>query len=107
MSYSSLKECVDDLERTGRLRRVTEEVDPHLEMAEIQRRVYAARGPALLFTRVKGTAFPCVSNLYGTRERTHFLFRDTLAGVKALLELKGDPMAWARKPLGYLGLPLT
>ncbi|MDB5049563.1 MAG: 4-hydroxybenzoate decarboxylase subunit [Fibrobacteres bacterium] len=107
MSYSSLKECVDDLERTGRLRRVTEEVEPRLEMAEIQRRVYAARGPALLFTRVKGTAFPCLSNLYGTRERTHYLFRNTLAGVKALLALKADPMAWLRKPLSYAGLPLT
>ncbi|MEO7427348.1 MAG: UbiD family decarboxylase [Fibrobacteria bacterium] len=107
MPYAGLKECVEDLERTGRLLRVGEEVDANLEMAEIQRRVHAARGPALLFTRVKGTAFPCLSNLYGTRERTHFLFRDTLAGVKALLALKGDPMAWARKPLSYLGLPLT
>ena len=107
MSYASLKESIADLDRTGQLRRVTEEVDPDQEMAEIQRRVYAARGPALLFTKVKGTAFPCVSNLYGTQARTHFLFRESLAGVKALLGLKADPMAWARKPLGYLGLPFT
>jgi 4-hydroxy-3-polyprenylbenzoate decarboxylase len=105
MSYANLKDCIDDLERTGRLRRVTEEVDPRLEMAEIQRRVYAAGGPALLFTRVKGTAFPCVSNLYGTRERTHYIFRDTLAGVKDLMALKGDPMAWVRKPLSCLRIP--
>jgi 4-hydroxy-3-polyprenylbenzoate decarboxylase len=107
MAYSSLKDAADDLERTGRLRRVSEEVDPHLEMAEIQRRVYAAGGPALLFTRVKGTAFPCLSNLYGTRERTHFLFRDTLDGVKSLLELKADPMAWARHPLRHARVPFT
>ncbi len=107
MPYAGLKDCVEDLDRTGQLLRVREEVDANLEMAEIQRRVYAARGPALLFTRVKGTTFPCLSNLYGTRERTQFLFRDTLAGVKALLKLKGDPMAWARKPLSYLGLPFT
>ncbi|HKP97185.1 MAG TPA: UbiD family decarboxylase [Fibrobacteria bacterium] len=107
MSYASLKACVDDLERTGRLLRVTEEVDPHLEMAEIQRRVYAARGPALFFARVKGTAFPCVSNLFGTGERTHFIFRDTLAGVKALLALKGDPMAWRKDPAGLARLPFT
>jgi 4-hydroxy-3-polyprenylbenzoate decarboxylase len=107
MAYSSLKDAVDDLERTGRLLRVAEEVDPHLEMAEIQRRVYAARGPALLFTRVKGTPFPCLSNLYGTRERTHFLFRDTLEGVKHLLELKADPMAWTKRPWRFAGLPFT
>lgn len=107
MSYSSLKDAVDDLERTGQLRRVTGEVDPHLEMAEIQRRVYAARGPALLFTRVKGTSFPCLSNLYGTEGRTHFLFRDSLEGVKALLGLKADPMAWTRHPWRHAQVPFA
>ncbi|MDQ3002660.1 MAG: UbiD family decarboxylase [Fibrobacterota bacterium] len=107
MSYSSLKDAVDDLERTGQLRRVTGEVDPHLEMAEIQRRVYAARGPALLFTRVKGTSFPCLSNLYGTEGRTHFLFRDSLEGVKALLGLKADPMAWTRHPWLHARVPFA
>ncbi|MDB5102931.1 MAG: UbiD family decarboxylase [Fibrobacteres bacterium] len=107
MAYSSLKDAVDDLERTGQLRRVAEEVDPRLEMAEIQRRVYAARGPALLFTRVKGTAFPCLSNLYGTRERTHFLFRGTLDRVKALLELKADPLAWMKAPLRHARTPFA
>ena len=107
MSYASLKECADDLEKSGQLRRIGEEVDPRLEMAEIQRRVYRARGPALLFTRVKGCDFPCLSNLYGTQERTRYLFRDTLAGVKALLALKGDPLAPGKHPLRYLGLPNT
>jgi 4-hydroxy-3-polyprenylbenzoate decarboxylase len=107
MAYTSLKDAVDDLERTGQLLRVTEEVDPNLEMAEIQRRVYAARGPALLFTRVQGTAFPCLSNLYGTQARTHFLFRHTLDRVKAILELKADPMAWARKPWRHALSPFT
>ncbi len=107
MAYASLKAAVDDLERTGQLLRVTEEVDPNLEMAEIQRRVYAAQGPALLFTRVKGTAFPCLSNLYGTQARTHFLFRHTLDRVKAILELKADPMAWTRKPWRHAHSPFT
>ncbi len=107
MAYSSLRDCVEDLERHGQLRRVEEEVDPHLEMAEIQRRVYAAQGPALLFTRVKGTGFPCLANLYGTQKRTHFLFRHTLADVKALLDLKRDPMAWTRHPWRQRKLPWT
>lgn len=103
MAYANLSEAVSDLERTGRLRRIEGECDPHLEMAEIQRRTYAAGGPALLFARVKGTAFPCLSNLYGTRERTRWLFRETLEPAKTLLALKADPMAWTREPLRHLG----
>lgn len=87
------------------LRRVEEEVDPRLEMAEIQRRVYSAGGPALLFTRVQGTAFPCLSNLYGTRERTHHLFRRTLEPVKALLSLKQDPFGWLAHPWRHRHAP--
>ncbi len=107
MAYSSLMDCVKDLELRGQLKRVNIVVDPKLEMAEIQRRVYQAQGPALLFTNVKGCAFPCVSNLYGTTERTHFLFRHTLDGVKTLLNLKRDPFAWTRQPLRHLRLPFT
>jgi 4-hydroxy-3-polyprenylbenzoate decarboxylase len=103
MAYASLSAAVADLERTGRLRRIEGEADPYLEMAEIHRRVYAAGGPGLLFTRVKGTPFPCLSNLYGTRERARYLFRDTLEPAKALLGLKADPMAWMRAPFRYLG----
>lgn len=103
MAYSSLSSAVADLERTGRLRRIGTEVDPNLEMAEIQRRTYAAGGPALLFTRVKGTEFSCLSNLYGTRERIRYLFRDTLEPAKALLGLKADPFAWTRTPFKHLG----
>ena len=40
MGYPSLRACVDDLERNGQLFRLKDEVDPDLEMAEIQRRVY-------------------------------------------------------------------
>lgn len=106
MKYKNLRECVEDLEARGMLRRVVEEVDPRLEMAEIQRRVYRNGGPALLFDRVKGTAFPCLSNLYGTRERAHFLFRRSLEPVKALLSLKRDPMEWITHPWRHRHSPL-
>ena len=58
MGYRSLRECVRDLERTGQLVVIDQEIDPHLEAAAIQRRVYQAGGPALYFSRVKGTSFP-------------------------------------------------
>ena len=107
MGYRTLKHCVDDLARHGMLRRIDAEIDPRLEMAEIQRRVYRAGGPALYFSHVKGCAFPMVSNLFGTIERTRFLFRDTLDAVRRLVELKVDPGAAMKRPWRYLGVPLT
>lgn len=107
MGYRSLKQCVTDLERHGHLVRIDEEIDPYLEAAEIHRRVYRAGGPALLFTRVKGTPFPMVSNLFGTIERSRFMFRDSLEAVRRVIELKVDPMALLRRPFRYVGAPLT
>lgn len=106
-AYRSLRECVVDLERHGHLARVEVEVDPYLEVAEIQRRVYQAGGPALLFPRVKGCRFPLVSNLFGTAERTRFLFRDTLARVKQLVALRADPGTIMRRPWRHAGLLRT
>src|SRR5947209_12460445 len=105
MGYPSLQACVADLERTGRLVRIDCEIDPHLQAAEIQRRVYQAQGPALLFTRVKGCAFPMVSNLFGTLERTRYLFRDTLAAVRHLVELKIDPSCFWKNPWRFRDVP--
>lgn len=102
MPYRSLRQCVDDLQRTGRLVRIDDEIDPRLEAAYIQRRVYAARGPALLLTRVRGCRFPLVANLFGTIERMRYLFRDTLASVERLVQLKVDPTRHIGKPWRYL-----
>ena len=62
MSYKSLRGALEDLERDGQLLRVREEIDPHLEMAEIQRRAYLAEAPAILYENVKGSPFQAVSN---------------------------------------------
>jgi len=75
MAYTSLEECLLDLERNGQLIRITEEVDPNLEMATIHHRVYEANGPALLFERVKGSRFRTSSNIFGTLDRSKFIFR--------------------------------
>ena len=104
MGYRNLQECVSDLDRAGHLVRVDHEVDPHLEAAEVQRRLYGARGPAVLFTRVKGTPFPILANLFGTPERAQFLFRDTLDTVRRLVRLKIDPRGALRRPWRNLGI---
>lgn len=107
MSYRSLRTCVNDLEQHGHLVRIKTELDPNLEMAEVHRRVFDAGGPALLFERVKGSPFPAVSNLYGTYERTDFIFRKTLDQVQRVIELKADPAHFFKKPTRYLSAPFT
>src|SRR5215212_6106533 len=107
MGYRTLLDCIDDLERNKQLVRIEAEVDARLEVAEIQRRVYAAGGPAMLFTKVKGCRFPMVSNLFGTMDRARFMFRDSLERVRKLIELKIDPTAALRHPFQYAGVPLS
>ena len=107
MAHRTLRAALDDLERHGRLLRIAEEIDTHLEAAEIQRRVYAAGGPAVLFERLRGCRFPAVSNLFGTLERARFLFRHTLRRVEHLVELKTDPAEFAKHPWRYRDVPLA
>ena len=106
-SYASLRSAVLDLEKHGMLLRIKEEVDPDLEMAEVHRQVFERGGSAILFERVKGSPFKAVSNIYGTFERTEFLFRHTLEQVKKVIELKKDPTNFLKKPGRYLGAPFT
>jgi 4-hydroxy-3-polyprenylbenzoate decarboxylase len=107
MAYKSMMDCVRDLERHGHLVRIKEELDPNLEMAEVHRRIFDAGGPALFFERVKGSPFPAVSNIYGTFERTDFLFRKTMDKVQRVVELKADPANFFQNPLRYLSAPFT
>ncbi len=107
MSYASLQAAVADLERAGDLVRVRDEVDPHLELAAIQRRLYAAAGPAVLFENVRGTPFPVVANLYGTLARCRFLFRGTLNRVCDVVRMKADPGTALRRPWRHVTVPVT
>ncbi len=107
MVYRTLRQCVDDLAVNGHLLRVTDEVDPRLEAAEIQRRVYRSGGPAVLFERVQGCQFSMVSNLFGTLERARFIFRDTYEAVRRVIELKIDPNQFWTRPTRYWKAPFT
>ena len=107
MGYQNLAECVADLEKNGHLIRIKEEVDPYLEMAAIHLRVYEKQGPALLFENIKGSKFPAVSNLFGTLERSKFMFRDSLDKVENLVNLRSDPMKAVKNPFKYAGSALT
>ena len=69
MKYQDLRDFIARLEARGELRRVTVEVDPHLEITEICDRTLRTAGPALLFERVKGSSVPVLANLFGTPRR--------------------------------------
>ena len=99
MAYKSLEECLLDLEKNGQLLRIKEEVDPYLEMAAIHLRVHEAGGPALLFEKVKGSKFRAASNIFGTLERSEFIFRNSLKTVQQLIELKDDPVKAIKSPI--------
>jgi 4-hydroxy-3-polyprenylbenzoate decarboxylase len=96
-----MEDCLLDLERHGQLIRVKEEVDPYLEMAAIHLRVHEAGGPALLFENVKGSSFRAASNIFGTLERSKFIFRDTFSLVQQLIRLKSDPASALKQPFKH------
>lgn len=101
MIHRTLRQCVEDLKTAGQLVVLDEPVDAYLEAAEIQRRLYASGGPAVLMTRVKNCRFPMLCNLFGTLDRAHFIFRDTLENVRRLIELKVDGSQFLKRPMRY------
>ena len=107
MAYHSLSDTVSDLRKTKQLLEIKSEVDPNLEAAEIHRRIFEKGGPAILFTNLKGTSFSALSNLYGTIDRTEYLFRKTLPKVAKIIALKADPSVFLKDPLSFLSAPIT
>src|SRR6476619_2855881 len=74
MIHTHLRSFLDELRKENDLVEISEAVDPNLELAEIHRRVIDEQGPALLFTDVKGSSFPVVTNLFGTTRRVDLAF---------------------------------
>ena len=86
--FTDLRTFIDRLGRDRDLVEITAPVDPVEEAAEIHRRVIAGGGPALLFSNVKGAAFPLVTNLFGTERRAALAFGPRpLAFIKRLVHL--------------------
>lgn len=78
ISHQKPLHCTQDfvelLKKEGELLILEDEVDPYLELAQIQREVCRRKGPAVLYTHVKGTSFPVVTNLYGSNRRLELAF---------------------------------
>ncbi len=105
MGYRTLSHCLQDLEARKDLIRIDLPVDPCLEVGAIQRRVFQAGGPALLFTRVKGTPFPMAGNIFGTKKRLQTIFRDTIPVLEHLVKIKADPVHLFKHPLLAAKMP--
>ncbi len=102
MNITNGQDCVRILEREGELVRISCPVDPYLEMAQITRQVFAARGPAILFENVKGSPFPALSNVCGTHERAVKLLEPQLARVQTLMDMLTDAGEWKGSALDLL-----
>ena len=69
MPINDVHDLIEVLEKAGELKRIKEEVDPDLEVAEILRRTMYQNGPALLFENVKGYDMPILGNTFGSMKR--------------------------------------
>jgi len=93
--YKDLRDFISLLEKRGELKRISTEVDPHLEMTEICDRTLRAGGPALLFENPKGSDIPVLGNLFGTPERVALGMGEE--SVEALREV-GKLLAMLKEP---------
>jgi 4-hydroxy-3-polyprenylbenzoate decarboxylase len=98
MAYRSLRDFMARLESAGRLARVREPVSPVLEMTEIQTRLLAEEGPAVLFERVQDGSqrwdMKVLVNLFGTVERVAWGMGREPQELRAL----GEQLAWLKQP---------
>ena len=101
MKYKDLRDFLAKLESQGELKRITTEIDPHLEMTEICDRVLKAGGPAILFENPKGHNIPVLGNLFGTPRRVAMGMGQE--SVSALREV-GELLATLKEPEPPKGL---
>ena len=105
--HSSLRTFLDLLSRENEIVEIKTEVDPYLELAEVHRRVINDGGSALLFSRVKGSKYPVVTNLFGTDRRIELAFgpkpealvRELVKIAESILPPKPAEL-WKRRSVG-------
>ncbi|MGD8927282.1 MAG: 4-hydroxy-3-polyprenylbenzoate decarboxylase [Thioalkalispiraceae bacterium] len=101
MKYKDLRDFIEILEKRGQLKRISQEIDPNLEMTEICDRTLRAAGPALLFENPKGSKIPVLGNLFGTPERVALGMGEE--SVTALREV-GKLLAMLKEPEAPKGM---
>jgi len=69
MHYQDLREFIEQLEKDGELKRISQRIDPNLEITEIADRTLKQQGPTLLFEQAGDSQIPLLANLFGTEQR--------------------------------------
>ena len=95
MKYQDLRDFIAQLETQGELKRISQPIDPYLEITEICDRTLRAEGPALLFENPKGSRIPLLANLFGTPKRVAMGMGED--SVDALREI-GKLLAFLKEP---------
>ncbi len=111
--HANLRSFIASLQRERNIVTIETPVDPYLELAEVHRRVIDEGGPALLFTNVKGSRYPVVTNLFGTARRIELAFgpkpqalvKQVVHAAEALLPPKPAQL-WQFKGLALEALKL-
>jgi UbiD family decarboxylase len=113
MRFDDLRAYIARLQRDRDIAVVETDVEARLEVAEIHRRVIAAGGPALLFTRVRGSEFPLATNLFGSARRAEMAFGNRPARlVRQAVDFVRDSFppslgdVWSSRELVAAGLKL-
>jgi len=101
LQFTDLREFIAYLEKQGQLVRISQPVDPKLEMTEICDRTLKKRGPAILFENPVGHSMPVLGNLFGTEQRIAYAMGET--EVSALREI-GKLLAFLKEPEPPKGL---
>ena len=95
MKYKDLRDFINSLEQQGELVRISEPVDPNLEMTEICDRVLRKGGPAILFENPKGYNTPVLANLFGTEHRVALgMGQESISKLREV----GELLAYLRQP---------
>ncbi|WP_316672254.1 4-hydroxy-3-polyprenylbenzoate decarboxylase [uncultured Tolumonas sp.] len=101
MKYRDLRDFIRLLEERGQLKRISQKIDPYLEMTEIADRTLRAQGPALLFENPKGSRHPVLANLFGTPQRVAWgMGQDDISALRDV----GEWMAMLKEPEPPKGL---
>lgn len=107
MVHRNLQQYIQTLRAEGELLDIHLPLDPHLVIPEIQRRVVAQGGPALLFHQPKRGKFPVATNLFGSHKRIDLAFgrkpeefvRDLVHTLENKLPPKSIGEAWSMRKL--------
>ncbi len=95
MVFRDLRDFIAQLEQTGDLKRISQQIDPHLEVTAVCDRTLRSKGPALLFESVGDSTIPLLGNLFGTEQRVAQAMGESQA--EALREI-GRLLAFLKEP---------